>query len=183
MNIADELLKLKQLLDANAITQEEYDRMKAKIINRDEANTKSTNSYTSNAETRSSYGSSTNNYNSVNNSYRNTYNNRYRNYRLFNDKPFKILGFICFGITMLFVFLIFLLLVQKSFEAAYYMTWECSFIPAVAALTMGIILKIKTDSKVLLILGIVSLVLSFIMSIAATSSYYTYIEEMIGSYF
>ena len=33
MGVTDELLKLKQLLDANAITQEEFDSMKGHTIN------------------------------------------------------------------------------------------------------------------------------------------------------
>ena len=39
MGVTDELLKLKQLLDANAITQEEFDSMKAKLLSTCSTNT------------------------------------------------------------------------------------------------------------------------------------------------
>lgn len=184
MGVTDELLKLKQLLDANAITQEEFDSMKAKLLSKKDENP-SPNSSSLNTSRVGGYVQTGPSYNNGN--YKSTpqATNRQnlRHYTYFNAKPFMVVGIICFIVAIFFVLCELIMVGTKNFESAFYITWEFTSLPASIALVMGIILKVKDDRKSILIMGIIALAISFIMSIVVTTSYYDYINDIMYGYY
>lgn len=173
MSISDELLKAKELLDAGAITQEEYEQMKRKILNSDST----TSSSSSSSYSSTSYSSRpSSNYSSSSSSSPSTGSSGYHARRsYFNSKPFKATGWTCFTITAIFVLTVFILLLCYEYEVAMSLVWEFSFIPGVIAVSMGGILKNKEGSNALLFWGVFIFTLAIIISIVTT---YYYIDDL-----
>lgn len=156
MAVSDELLKLKQLLDSGAITKDEFDSMKAKLLN--DNNESYEPQHTSSVET----------YNSSEPTRTSTY---YKS-RYFNATPFKVIGWISVCFAALFSIICIILLCEYEYGAAMAMVWELTFFPGTLAIIMGAIVKTKEYSSALLIAGIIFAIASVVVSIVTTVEYY-----------
>lgn len=172
MSTADEILKLKQLLDSGAITEDEYNQMKKKLL---EGGDSSKPAFSQPQQPVHQYTPRSSTYPTTN-TYRSPVRKRY-----FNGTPFKVVGWISLCFTILFVLINIFLIANKSYYSSFYMVWETTFVPAGLALSMGIILKVKDDYSSLMAAAIIFLVISFVLSIVSTSlfienpsSYYYY---------
>lgn len=166
MSTADEILKLKTLLDSGAISQDEFDSMKTKILNENNGSyepqqTTSVEAYNSPEPT----GTST-----------------YHKSRYFNATPFKVIGWISVCFAALFSIICIILLCEYEYEAAMAMVWELTFLPGTLAIVMGAIVKTKEYSSALLIAGIIFAIASVVVSIVTTVEYYNDLADYLYPY-
>ena len=169
MSVADELLKLKSLLESGAISEEEFDIMKKRLLENGSVTPtiqSRTNSST-NATTAESYTTSP--------------VSRYKR-RYFNDKPFKVVGWISSAITMLFAIVIMILLIEFEVGVAMALVWEFSFIPGVLGVVMGGIVKSKSYSSALLIFSIIAMICGIAISIATIVLYNEALYDSVNKY-
>lgn len=174
MSVADEILKLKELLDSNAITQEEFEKMKKSLLEKGTSNQKPDPQPSQSPRPQTTYNRVTTN--GTNFSYRPS------SKRYFNAAPFRTAGWIAFAFGALFCVILFFMLIHQNYEASMYMVWETTTLPISIALAMGIILKMKDDSAQLMILSIVFLAISIILSIVSTSLFYQALQQEINRY-
>ena len=154
MSVTDELLKLKTLHDSGAISNDEFETMKKKLLNGDLSN--SSNQTHSNINNVAEETSSTTR----------TYSKKY-----FNEKPFQITGWICIAINLIFALIIMILLIEVEEEIAMALVWEFSFLPATISIIMGGIVKAKSYKNSLLVFSIIGMMFAIAICIATIILY------------